>query len=92
MSKIEDTNVFSSANATIDPIAPKDCIFGCGAKINYDSTLPGPSYREVNTGLHHSFKRCAESDRRSGSGKAEVPGIKAEKDQRTEGIDNLKGF
>ena len=60
MSKIEDTNVFSSANATIDPVAPKDCIFGCGAKINYDSTLPGPSYREVNTGLHHSFKRCAE--------------------------------
>ena len=43
MSKIEDTNVFSSANATIDPVAPKDCIFGCGAKINYDSTLPGPS-------------------------------------------------
>ena len=60
MSKIEDTNVFSSANATIDPVAPKDCIFGCGAKINYDSTLPGPSYSEVNTGLHHSFKRCAE--------------------------------
>ena len=56
MSKIEDTNVFSSANATIDPVAPKDCIFGSGVKINYDSTLPG----EVNTGLHHSFKRCAE--------------------------------
>jgi hypothetical protein len=57
MSKAEDTNVFSSANA-IDPIAPKDCIFGCGVKINYDSTLPGASYREVSTGLHHSFKRC----------------------------------
>ena len=40
MSKIEDTNVFSSANATIDPVAPKDCIFGSGVKINYDSTLP----------------------------------------------------
>ena len=59
MSKAEDTNVFSSANA-IYRISPKDCIFGCGAKINYDSTLPGPSYREVDTGLHHSFKRCAE--------------------------------
>ena len=30
------------------------------AKIRYDSTLPGPSYREVETNLHHSFKRCAE--------------------------------
>ena len=51
--------MFNSANA-LDVQAPKECIFGCGAKIRYDSTLPGPSYREVDTNLHHSFKRCAD--------------------------------
>ena len=39
---------------------PRPCIFQCGKDIVYDSTLPNPSYREVGTGLHHSYKRCAE--------------------------------
>jgi hypothetical protein len=59
MSKAVDTNVFNTANA-LDVQAPNPCVFGCGAKIRYGSTLLDPSYREVDTNLHHSFKRCAD--------------------------------
>lgn len=57
MSKAVDTNVFNSANA-LDVQALNSCVFGCGAKIRYGSILLDPSYREVDTNLHHSFKRC----------------------------------
>ena len=61
MSKAEDTNIFNSdGSSTIINQVPKPCVFGCGKQIVYDSTLSGPSYREIDTGLHHSFKRCAE--------------------------------
>jgi len=51
-----DANPFNSQRSA----SPRECIFMCGKHIVYDSTLPNPSYREVETGLHHSNKRCAE--------------------------------
>lgn len=38
----------------------RQCKYGCGRTIVYDNTLPSPPYREVDTGIHHTYKRCAD--------------------------------
>jgi hypothetical protein len=39
---------------------PKLCRYGCGRKIVFDISLPSPPYREIDTAVHHTYKRCAE--------------------------------
>jgi hypothetical protein len=43
-----------------EPPRPKPCRYNCGKVIVFDAALPSPPYYEVVTGVHHTYKRCAE--------------------------------
>lgn len=36
------------------------CRFQCGKTLVYDPDIGNPPFKEVDTGIHHTFKRCAE--------------------------------
>lgn len=36
------------------------CRYGCGKVIVFDGQLPSPPFFEQDTGIHHTYKRCAE--------------------------------
>ena len=36
------------------------CKYNCGKELLYNKDLPSPPFQEEDTGIHHTFKRCAE--------------------------------
>lgn len=41
-------------------VGVKECKEGCGKLLIYDSSLPKPPFAEADSGIHHTYKRCAE--------------------------------
>jgi hypothetical protein len=36
------------------------CRYGCDKVLVFDRDLPSPPFFEQDTGIHHTYKRCAE--------------------------------